>query len=165
VAKTPEGLVKAAVNKVLANYPETYVFMSVPSGYGKSTLDYLVCHYGEFISIETKKPKAVPTPRQEDMIWDIQTARGMHFTIDGADKCSPLASYLEQVKQNATVCRQPQTPPRRRALRGKHKEPFPDREAYLARWWAAHLATASADRDFSPAQDGLRRPEPDPDAL
>ena len=99
---TPEGKVKAAVNKVFARYPETYVFMSVPYGYGKSTIDYLVCHYGEFIAIETKAPGEAPTHRQEDIIFEIQIARGATFVIDGVDKCGPLADYLEQVKQNAT---------------------------------------------------------------
>lgn len=106
MAKTPEGIVKAAVNKVLACYPESYVFMSVPYGYGKSTLDYLVCHYGEFITIETKKNGGVLTDRQEDILWEIQTARGMYFVIDGVNKCGPLAAYLEQVKLNVTSGRQ-----------------------------------------------------------
>lgn len=105
MAKTPEGVVKDAVNKVLKRYPETYVFMSVPYGYGKSTLDYLICHYGEFISIETKKPGKAPTPRQDDIIEEIQVARGVNFVIDGVDKCGPLAAYLEKVKLNALSCR------------------------------------------------------------
>jgi hypothetical protein len=102
LAKTPEGSVKDAVNKVLKKFPETYVFMSVPYGYGKSTLDYLLCHYGEFISIETKAPGKAPTPRQDDTITEIEIARGMNFVIDGVDKCGPLETYLEQVKSNAT---------------------------------------------------------------
>ena len=56
MALTPEGKVKAAVKRVLARYPETYFFMPVQAGYGKKTLDFLICHYGEFIAIETKAP-------------------------------------------------------------------------------------------------------------
>ena len=53
---TPEGRIKQAINKVLASYPESYWFMPVPYGYGVSTVDYLVCHYGVFIAIEAKAP-------------------------------------------------------------------------------------------------------------
>ncbi|WP_454627679.1 hypothetical protein [Bradyrhizobium cenepequi] len=102
MALTPEGKVKAAVKRVLARYPETYVFMPVQGGYGKKTLDFLICHYGEFISIETKAPRKEPTGLQWDTIREIQTARGMNFVIDGDDGCAHLAGYLEQVKQNAT---------------------------------------------------------------
>jgi hypothetical protein len=143
--KTPEGVVKNAVNKVLESYPETYVFMSVPYGYGKSTLDYLLCHYGEFISIETKAPGEVPTPRQDDTIFEIQIARGMNFVIDGVDKCGPLAAYLEQVKINATSPSKPKASARRSAVRGEHQEPLPGRQGDGQRRCTPHPLATPAD--------------------
>jgi hypothetical protein len=57
---TPEGKVKAAVNKVLARYKKIYRFMPVPYGYGESSLDYLICVNGRFVAIETKAPGKKP---------------------------------------------------------------------------------------------------------
>jgi hypothetical protein len=162
---TPEGKVKAAVNKVFALYPETYVFMSVPYGYGKSTIDYLACHYGEFIGVETKAPGEVPTPRQEDIIWDINTARGVTFVIDNVDGCGPLAVYLELVKQNATRTSQPQAQNGRRPVRRKRPEPVSGGEGLGVRGCTASAPAAHTDRDLSPTEAWLRCTVSDTDAL
>lgn len=143
---TPEGKVKAKVNKIFARYPESYVFMSVPYGYGKSTIDYLACHYGEFIGIETKAPGEAPTPRQEDIIWEIQTARGMTFVIDGDPlQLLELENYLEQVKQNATRPSQPEAPNGRRPVCGQHPEPVPGGSQLDFPWLPSHPPAAQAD--------------------
>ena len=84
--------------------------MSVPYGLGASTLDYLVCHYGHFIGIETKAPGGVITKRQLFTAVCIEAAGGKVFVIDGVDKCAPLSAYLEQVKQNATSESKSETP-------------------------------------------------------
>jgi hypothetical protein len=162
---TPEGDVKKAVNKVFALYPETYVFMSVPYGYGKSTIDYLACHYGEFIGVETKAPGETPTPRQEDIIWDINIARGVTFVIDNVDAVGPLSVYLELVKQNATRASKPKAQARRRPVRREHPKSVPGGADDGSRGNAALTPTALPDGDVPPAEDGLRRSEPDPDAL
>jgi hypothetical protein len=162
---TPEGRVKKAVNAVFALYPETYVFMSVPYGYGKSTIDYLVCHYGEFIGVETKAPGEVPTPRQEDIIFDINTARGTTFVIDNVDGCGPLSVYLELVKQNAARLCKPQAQARRRPVRGKHKKFVSGGTDDSSGGRAASAAAACTDRDLLAAQDGIRRAIADPDTL
>jgi hypothetical protein len=99
---TPEGKIKAAVNAVLARYPESYVFMSVPYGYGPSTLDYLICHYGKFIAIETKAPGKRPTARQEFIIRQIEGAYGDAFIVDSVAMCHLLQVFMEQVKRDAT---------------------------------------------------------------
>lgn len=91
---TPEGKVKAKVNKVLAKYRDfVYKFMPVPSGFGASSLDYLVCVASQFCAIETKKPGAKPTPRQELTIAEIRRAGGTVFVIDG--DTSELEEWLE----------------------------------------------------------------------
>jgi hypothetical protein len=162
---TPEARVKNAINKVLASYPESYVFMPVPYGYGTSTVDYLVCHYGLFIGIEAKAPGGKPTTRQRMILGQIERAGGEAFIIDSVDKCHHLRVFLEQVKQNAASTSQPQASDGGGAPHGTDPKPFPNRKEYLARWWAAHSATASPDRDVFVEKDGVRRPEPDPDAL
>lgn len=46
-----------------------YWYMPVPMGYGKSTVDFLVCYRGHFIGIETKNPavKDVSVPQARAM--------------------------------------------------------------------------------------------------
>lgn len=81
---TPEGRVKAQINKVLKAYaPELWKYMPVPSGYGKQALDYICCYRGVFFSIEAKKPKGEPTTLQLGTIEDIEAAGGKTFVIDG----------------------------------------------------------------------------------
>jgi len=79
---TPEGKVKAAINKVLKEFPGLYKFMPVPGGYGPSSLDYLLCVDGRFVGIEAKAPGKEPTDRQDLMIRQIKEAGGIVFVID-----------------------------------------------------------------------------------
>jgi hypothetical protein len=95
---TPEGKIKAAVNKVLASYGrEIYKFMPVPSGYGASSLDYILCVGGMFVSIETKKPGGKVTPRQHATARDIRDAGGKVFVIDSEAALSELIEFLNWV--------------------------------------------------------------------
>lgn len=80
---TPEGKVKKKVSELLRRYSDLYVFMPVPSGYGQSTLDYIVCYRGRFIAIETKRPGGKPTDRQRQMMTLIERSGGAVFLIDG----------------------------------------------------------------------------------
>lgn len=163
MARTPERKVKDAVDKVLERYPESYVFKSVPFGYGPSTLDYLMCHYELFISIETKREGEVPTARQNMIIGQITRARGKHFTIDGVDKCAPLSQYLEQVKQNAIRSDQSQASPDGRPILQRRWETVPRGED-AGRWSRpSYSPAAPADGDIPVTKDGLRRSEPDTD--
>lgn len=81
-AVTPEGRVKAAVKKELDVYPDHYREMPVPSGFGKSGLDFTICFFGRFIAIETKAAGKKPTPRQEATIRKMQNAGALVFVID-----------------------------------------------------------------------------------
>lgn len=95
---TPEGKVKAAVTDLLKSYGTAlYIFMSVPNGYGKSTLDYLCIFHGRGFAIETKRLKKKPTPRQEGTIEDIEMAGGVTFVIDCPEAITPLREWLERV--------------------------------------------------------------------
>lgn len=81
-ASTPEGRVKARLNKRLRELNLVWKFMPVPSGYGMQSLDYLLCVAGYFVAIETKAPGKNPTPRQEQTIAAIKAAGGIAFVVD-----------------------------------------------------------------------------------
>ena len=82
--KTPEGKVKDDVKKYLDSIG-AYYFMPVNQGYGQSTLDFLVCHKGQFYGIETKRPGILkPSPRQQLVINQIQRADGRAFVADSS---------------------------------------------------------------------------------
>lgn len=93
---TPEGRVKAAVNRLLDKYKSIYKFMPVPGGFGASSLDYLLCVNGKFVAIETKAPGKKPTDRQRRIAAQIERAGGVVFIIDSADALHPLEAYLER---------------------------------------------------------------------
>lgn len=95
---TPEGRVKAKVNRLLDKYAGLYRHMPVPYGYGASTLDYLICFRGKFIAIETKAPGKKPTDRQRMIADKIRAAGGDVFVIDGEEGLEQLAHHLESVK-------------------------------------------------------------------
>jgi hypothetical protein len=93
---TPEGKVKAAVNRIIDKYKSVYKFMPVPSGYGPSSLDYLLCINGHFVAIETKAPGKKPTDRQKMIIGQITRAGGVVFVIDSTDATHELETFLER---------------------------------------------------------------------
>lgn len=98
---TPEGKVKAEINRTISRYKAVYKFMPVPSGYGPSSLDYLLCANGHFIGIEAKAPGKKPTDRQNMCIKAIERAGGTVFVIDGSAGCSDLDAFLKEVLKNA----------------------------------------------------------------
>jgi hypothetical protein len=92
---TPEGKVKLQVNKALATLgSRVYKFMPVQSGYGKKTLDYLLCVNGHFIAIETKAPGKNMTALQTQTAEDICAAGGRVFLVDGL---SSLARAMGEI--------------------------------------------------------------------
>lgn len=90
---TPEGKIKAGVSAALKKH-DVYYEMPVPSGYGKSGLDYNGCHHGKYFSIETKAPGKKPTPRQELTIAAIEKSGGKVFVIDGPIGIGELEWWL-----------------------------------------------------------------------
>ena len=79
---TPEGKVKAKVNRALAQLPRVYRFMPVQMGMGIATLDYLLCIDGQFIAIETKVKGKTLTARQLKTAEEICAAGGRVFVVD-----------------------------------------------------------------------------------
>jgi hypothetical protein len=88
---TPETLVKKRVKEYLKEW-KCYIFMPVPTGYGKRTVDFLVCKGGRFIGIEAKAPGEKPTPLQLLTLSQIKQAGGQSFivTLDKLDKDGKL---------------------------------------------------------------------------
>lgn len=89
--KTGEARVKSDVKDYLTVLG-AYFFMPVQGGYGKPTLDFLVCYKGQFIGIECKSPykKRVGTPRQEKIMQDICAAGGRCWVINHIDQMDAI---------------------------------------------------------------------------
>lgn len=74
---TPEKRVKVAVRKLLDELGAYYV-MPVTGGYGtQGAPDFLVCHKGRFIGIETKAGRGRTTALQELNLKRIREAGGV----------------------------------------------------------------------------------------
>lgn len=90
--KTEEGRLKDQVKAVLKQI-KAYSYMPVPAGYGKQTVDFLVCapckingaRVGRFLAIETKAPGKTPTPRQELCLREVAAAGGVGIWCDNYD--------------------------------------------------------------------------------
>lgn len=116
MATTPEGKIKKMVRAVLEEFSgecrvthaydpgqtytvsKLYQFWPVPSGFGASSLDVIVCYYGESIYIETKAPGAKPTPRQNLTIAEITGAHGHVIVVDGPVGCDVLRELLTIIR-------------------------------------------------------------------
>ncbi len=95
---TPEGRVKARVNRALSSLRKCYKFMPVQNGMGAPGLDYYCCIGGKFVAIETKAPGKHLTPRQMDTVDNIENAGGVVFVIrDQEDIDNMLTVILNQI--------------------------------------------------------------------
>jgi hypothetical protein len=72
---TPEGKVKEKL-KALLKQEGSYWFMPVQTGYGATSLDFLVCRNSEFWAFECKAPGKRLTARQELVARQITAAGG-----------------------------------------------------------------------------------------
>jgi len=77
---TPEGRVKAKLKEHLRRQG-AYFFMPVQTGYGATSLDFLVCLLGEFIAYECKARGAKLTPRQDYVAREITRAGGRVYRV------------------------------------------------------------------------------------
>lgn len=120
MASTPEGKVKKMVGRVLEEFSERvwvgdfhvvtlYQFWPVPSGFGASSLDCIVCYYGRAIYIETKAPGKKPTPRQQLTIAEVRGAGGSVLVIDGEAGCNLLRQQLLLIRNEHADDSQRQT--------------------------------------------------------
>lgn len=90
---TPEGKVKRDVKEYLKTLDKCWYFMPVPFGYGiRGVPDFVVCHKGRFVGIETKSSKGPRKAWQEAVGALIVQAGGAYFVIRSLEelkKCLP----------------------------------------------------------------------------
>jgi hypothetical protein len=100
---TPEGRVKKKIKIVLDKY-KLYVYyeMPVPTGYGKSGLDFTGCASGLFFVIEAKAPGEWLTPRQRQRAKNIFLAGGKVFVVSNDDGLGALERWLISVRPVAS---------------------------------------------------------------
>lgn len=108
MAVTPEGKIKKLVQKVLDEFEDytptgagLYRYWPVPSGFGASSLDCIVCYRGRFIGIETKAPGKKPTPRQGLTIIQMRSADAIVLVIDDEKGVHELRVVLQGLKDAA----------------------------------------------------------------
>jgi hypothetical protein len=84
MASTPEGKVKRDIKAYLDSIG-AYWFMVMSNGMGRvGCPDFLVCHNGKFIGIETKAPgkRGNTTPNQDRELAAIRAANGVAVVVD-----------------------------------------------------------------------------------
>ncbi len=91
-----EAQVKDRV-KALCNKYGAYFFMVVPTGYGRRGVpDFLICHKGRFIAVETKRDGIVtPSPHQQRELDAVAAAGGVSLVIN-AENLDVLEEELKK---------------------------------------------------------------------
>jgi pantoate kinase len=99
MATTPEAKVKAKIKAILKTY-KAYYAMPIGTGYGSSGVpDFLVCLNGEFLAIEAKAGKGVPTALQLKNLREIEAAGGRTLVINEQSlELKVLEAILENMK-------------------------------------------------------------------
>jgi hypothetical protein len=84
MAMTPEGAVKKRVKEYLTSIG-AYYYMPMSNGMGRVGVpDFVVCHEGKFLGVETKAPgkRKNTTPNQDRELAAIAAAGGLALVID-----------------------------------------------------------------------------------
>lgn len=82
MASTPEAKVKAKIKAILKEHGVWYA-MPMGTGYGNSGVpDFLCCVGGQFLAIEAKAGKGIPTALQEKNMRDIKAAGGTALVVN-----------------------------------------------------------------------------------
>ena len=99
MAQTPEAKVKEKIKKILKAHG-AYFAMPMGTGYGNSGVpDFLVCLNGEFLAIEAKAGRGIPTALQEKNMRDIEKAGGRTLVVnEQALELKVLEAVLENMK-------------------------------------------------------------------
>ena len=99
--KTPEGKIKDKVKALLAKHG-CYRFMPVQMGFGERSLDFLVCHYGRFIAVETKRHGKELTAIQQEVKRRIEDAGGSVFRVSDDMELLDLEAALRNIEHKFT---------------------------------------------------------------
>jgi uncharacterized membrane protein YjjP (DUF1212 family) len=91
---TPEGKVKAQVKAVIAQTDAWHV-MTVPQGMGRRGIpDFLICHRGQLIAVETKAKGGTPTALQQRELNALGAAGAITLVVDGEETLNDLRRAL-----------------------------------------------------------------------
>ena len=96
---TPEGKVKEKVKAILK---QRGVWYCMPRGqtYGRAGIpDFLCCHKGRFIAVETKAGRGRATPLQMKELKDLFRHQGIVLIVreDGMDELEHALDFAERV--------------------------------------------------------------------
>lgn len=91
---TPEGKVKDKIKRLLKKYG-AYWLMPVQNGMGSPTVDFLVCHKGQFVGIEAKAPGKQPTDRQRQTMDKMVEAGAACFVVSDELQLGILEYFLQ----------------------------------------------------------------------
>lgn len=97
MAKTPEGLVKGKITKVLKEYG-VYYFMPIGGMYSKVGVpDFIGCLNGRFVGIEAKAGKGTTTALQDRELRLIKEAGGVSLVVN-ENNIDELKQVLEEMR-------------------------------------------------------------------
>jgi hypothetical protein len=96
---TPEGRIKNKIKKLLDIQNDVYYFMPISTGFGKRTVDYLICVRGQFVAVEAKRPGGKATSKQASVLLEIENAGGSTFVVNDEASLAELAKFLERVRE------------------------------------------------------------------
>jgi hypothetical protein len=96
--RTPEGQVKADIKKLLDSYgAQLYYHMSVQTGFGRRTLDFLICYRGWFAAVEVKRKGGKGRLFQERLVEDIKKSGGAARIVDDVSEVESLLIAVNQL--------------------------------------------------------------------
>jgi hypothetical protein len=103
--KKLERVTKEWVKDLLAEYDALWYDMPVPTGFGKSQLDFTVCFCGLFLAIETKRPdeNEYLTGPQRLTAWNMLCAKGTVFVVSSREGLDALRRWMEKVHARAVA--------------------------------------------------------------
>lgn len=90
---TPEGCVKRDIKKFLTGRG-VYFTMPVQTGFGKRTVDFLVCWGGKFVAVEAKRAGARAKRYQEIILQDVRNSGGAAICVDDAQQLEAFLANL-----------------------------------------------------------------------
>jgi len=95
MSSTPEAKVKAAIKKILKEHGAWYA-MPMGTGYGNSGVpDFICCLQGQFVAVEAKAGKGIPTALQEKNLRDIKVSGGYAWVVNEEN----LDEFKEWIKE------------------------------------------------------------------
>ena len=102
MARTPEGKVKDRIKVILDEWGCWYD-MPVPGGYGRSTLDFIVCCNGYMLLIEAKAQNGIMTSRQLATSAAAKKAGAKVLLINEVVGWSELTEFLAKCKLSPSL--------------------------------------------------------------